>query len=72
MSTLHVDWLEAAVLCPLVGAVWVSWLRDSGRARRWSLLFSSLTLAIVIGAWLDLILSDASEARGPWRPGSKC
>jgi NADH-quinone oxidoreductase subunit M len=65
MTSLRLPWLELAVFLPLLGALVVSRLRDSGRARKWCLLFSGVALACALGAWQDFATINAQEARDP-------
>lgn len=62
MSELHLPWLELAILFSLIGAIWVSRLKESDDARSKSVLFSGLALAATTGAWLDFDYLDAKEA----------
>jgi NADH-quinone oxidoreductase subunit M len=51
MNSWHFPWLELAILFPLLGAGWVSFLRDADRARKWFLVFSGSALLWVLLAW---------------------
>ena len=66
MNELHLPWIEAAVLVPLIGAAWVSRIRDPEFARRQSLWFAGLALACTVGAWVDFALGDASAVPDRW------
>lgn len=72
MSDLHLPWLELAILSPLIGAPWVSRLRNSDSARRWSVLFSSLSLAAAAGAVVDFELLEVAQAVDRWRISTRC
>jgi len=64
MSELHLPSLELAILTPLLGAVWVSRLRNPAAARRWTIVCCGLTLTFAVAAWLDLLVLHVSEAAG--------
>ncbi|WP_425615737.1 proton-conducting transporter membrane subunit [Anatilimnocola sp. NA78] len=63
MTELHLPWLEICVLLPLIGAIWVSRIKDSDLARLHCLFFTLLTFAFALGTWLDFIAMRASEAQ---------
>ena len=46
MSDIAFPWVEAAILLPLLGAIWVRRLRDPREARRHSLIVCGLTLRV--------------------------
>jgi NADH-quinone oxidoreductase subunit M len=64
--TLHLPWLELSIAIPLVGAAWVSRVRDPEWARRKALVFFVLTLLCAIGAWLDFGTLHTFEAHDRW------
>ncbi len=66
MSELHLPWLEAAVLIPLVGAIWVSRLRNHNAMRIQSAVFSGITFLCTVGAWQDFDWLHASQADDRW------
>ena len=66
MTELRLPWLEAAVLLPLIGAVWVRFRRDPAVARRHALAFSGAALVISLGAWIDFATLGAGSAHAPW------
>lgn len=66
MSELHFPWMECSILIPLLGAAWVSVLRDRNRARRYSILFCCITLITAIGEWTDFIQLGVFEAHDRW------
>lgn len=73
MSELHFPWLEASVLICLIGALWVTWLRDPFIASHHSLFFNSMALAMTVGAWIDYefinpIGLPPHEAQDLWNP----
>ena len=62
---LQLPWMELAVALPLLGALWVSRLGDSGRVRRHSIVIATLAFVCAAGAFLEFIGLEASAARGP-------
>ena len=52
MNLLPLPWLKLAVVVPLLGALWVSRLRDPYAAHRWGLLFTGASLACAVLASL--------------------
>jgi NADH-quinone oxidoreductase subunit M len=66
MNQLHLPWLELAVALPLVGALFAARTRDADVARKYSLLFSAMALALANGAWLDFNLSNVTAAGDRW------
>lgn len=62
MSELRLPWLELAVLFPLLGAIWVSLLKNRDLARNVSMGVCGVTLALAIGEWIDLALLGTFEA----------
>jgi NADH-quinone oxidoreductase subunit M len=63
MTELHLPWLELCVLVPLLGALWVSRIRDTTVARHHSVVFVTATLILACGAFLDFLSIRASEAQ---------
>jgi NADH-quinone oxidoreductase subunit M len=68
MSEFHLPWIEWAILIPLVGAAWVSRLRDPDVARRHSLVACGLTLVCALASWFEFNASPAAEACDYWDP----
>lgn len=66
MKELHLPFLQAAVLIPLIGAAFVAKLRDSYLARKWCAVFTGLASLCAVGAWVDMALLAAPEAGDPW------
>lgn len=66
MPELHFPWLEFSILLPLLGAAWVSTMRDRDRARRHSILFCCVTLFCAAGEWIDFIRLGTFEAHDHW------
>ena len=66
MSVLHLPWLELSVLLPLVGAIWVSLLKNRDRARTVCTIVCAVTLVCAIGEWLDFATLGAFEAHDQW------
>ncbi|MEX0727188.1 MAG: proton-conducting transporter membrane subunit [Planctomycetaceae bacterium] len=66
MSELHLPWLEMSVLISAVGALWISLRPDPDRARRKSLVISSMALLCAFGAWQDFGTLHTFEAHDRW------
>jgi NADH-quinone oxidoreductase subunit M len=68
MTHLPVPWIELAILLPLLGAIWVSQLRDPDVARRHSLWFAGGALLCACAAWLSLHINarDPELAHEQW------
>ncbi len=62
MTELHLPWLEISILLPLLGAVWVSRVRDAELARRVCLVFATLTFLCAVGEWQDFDFLHVPEA----------
>ncbi len=45
MREMRLPWLEIAIFVPLLGAAWVSRIRNADRARNWCLVFTGITFA---------------------------
>jgi NADH-quinone oxidoreductase subunit M len=65
MTELHFPFLQTAILIPLLGAIFVSRLRDSYLARQWGAVLTGLTFCVSAGAWIDMALLGVSEAADP-------
>lgn len=61
MIELHFPWIEAAILMPLVGMIWLSVRRSSLSAQRDSLVVSALTFALTVGGWLDFVSRPTTD-----------
>src|SRR5690242_11242100 len=66
MSELHLPWLEATILLPLVGAACVRRVRDAERARHWCLCFATLAFICAFCAWQDFESLGREEADDRW------
>jgi NADH-quinone oxidoreductase subunit M len=66
MIELHLPWLELAIALPALGALLLIGLRDPEAAQRRTLLFSGLSLACAVGAWLDFGSLHTFEAHDCW------
>jgi len=62
MSEFSLPWLEIAILIPLIGAACVARVRNPQAASNWSLLFSGLSLAAVLGEWMEFTALHDSPA----------
>ena len=58
MNLFHLPWLEFAIAAGLIGSPIVSRLRDPNRAYRWGLLFTGISFASALLAWLVFSLGD--------------
>ncbi len=63
---LHLPWLELSIVIPMIGALWVSRLRDPDRAHQHSIVVCGLALGCTLGAWLDFRSLQALEAHDRW------
>ena len=66
MSELHLPWLELAVLIPLVGSLWMAFLRNHTVARAHSIVFCLLALLCAVGEWIDFNTLHSFEAHDHW------
>ena len=66
MSELHFPWMEVAILIPLLGALWVRWLRDREVARKQSILICGLAFLCTLGEWIDFASLGKFEAHDHW------
>lgn len=66
MNTLHFPWMLLSIVVPLVGAAWVSRLRDPEWAQRRSVVLFAVTLLCSVGAWLDFSTLAEFEAHDGW------
>lgn len=66
MTELHLPWLELSVLVPVVGAIWVSLLKNRDRARIVCTTVCAVTLVCAIGEWLDFAMLGTFEAHDHW------
>ncbi len=66
MIELHLPWIELSILVPLLGALWISRVRDAESAQRQSIFLFSITLLLAVGAWLDFNALHTTEAHDHW------
>lgn len=66
MTELHLPWLELSVLIPLVGAIWVSLLRNQDTAKLHSVFICVLTFVCATGEWIDFGTLGQFEAHDHW------
>lgn len=71
MTPLHSPSLLLAVLLPAIGALFVRRLSDPDRARRHSLVWSGMALALTVVAWRDFVSLHEFAAPDPWLPGAR-
>ena len=53
MRFLEVPWLEFSIATTLIGALWVSQIREPYRAARMGLVFTGIAFVFAFLAWLD-------------------
>ncbi len=53
MRFLEVPWLEFSIATTLIGALWVSQVREPYRAARMGLVFTGIAFVFAFLAWLD-------------------
>lgn len=58
--------MESAIIFPLIGAIWVSCLRDRDIARRHTIAFCTLILGCCLGEWIDFESLQVFEAHDHW------
>ena len=66
MPELHFPWMECSILIPLLGAAWISVMRDRDKARRHSIVICCVTLVCAMGEWIDFTRLGAFEAHEHW------
>ena len=66
MPELHFPWLECSIVIPLLGAVWISVMRDRDRARRHSIVICCITMVCALGEWIDFTWLGTFEAHEHW------
>ena len=66
MNLLYLPWLEFSIAATLLGAPFVSRLRDPGRAYRWAVAFIGVTFACAFLAWLAFYVGVTPEQTRRW------
>jgi NADH-quinone oxidoreductase subunit M len=71
MNELHFPWIESGIGILCLGALFVSRVPSADAARRWSIVFSSIALLLMIGLYADfrfLLANDVQlwEAHDPF------
>lgn len=66
MPELHFPWLELSILLPLLGAFYVSLLKNRDWARSFTIVTCAVTLFCASGAWLDFATLGSFEAHDHW------
>lgn len=66
MPELHLPWMEMSILIPIIGAIFVSWTKDSAKSRKVCLAVCMLTLVFAIGEWIDFVSLHTFEAHDHW------
>jgi len=62
MLELHLPWLEAMIVAPIVGSVVIRFTRNRESAWRRAVMFAGVTLAMSIGAFVDFSALHIPEA----------
>lgn len=62
MPELHLPWLEVSVFLPLIGAIYVSLLRNRDLARTVTMIVCAVTLTCSVGEWIDFATLGSFEA----------
>lgn len=66
MPELHFPWLEASILIPLAGALWVWRLGEKPAARIHTIVICALALSCAVGVWVDFAGLSVFEAHDHW------
>ncbi len=66
MMDFAFPWTLSAILMPLVGMIWLCVRRSPLTAQRDCLVFTALTLALAVGAWLEFISRPTLAADSHW------
>lgn len=66
MSELHFPWIEASILVPFLGAVWLHLIGDRENVLNRAIAICALTLVLTIGELIDFISMGAFEAHDHW------
>jgi NADH-quinone oxidoreductase subunit M len=66
MNPLHLPWLELSIVVALLGALFVSRLREPGRASRWGIAFTAASFACAFLAWLAFYVGTPFEPTRRW------
>jgi NADH-quinone oxidoreductase subunit M len=65
MNFLQLPWLELAFVFSLLGALWVSQIREPYRAARYGLVFTGAVFGCAMVAWLAFAVGAPREADNP-------
>ncbi len=63
---MHLPWLELSIIVPLIGAIWVSFLKNRDIARLHSIIICAVTFALASGEWIDFATLNSFEAHDHW------
>ena len=66
MNSLHYPWIEVAILLPLIGASWISRIREPIRAQRHALLISALAFLATCAEVYDFYSLHTFHAQDAW------
>lgn len=71
MNDLHYPWIEIAILLPLLGAAWVSRIREPARAQWHALFFATLAFLATAAEVHDFYSLKTFHAQDAWHLMSK-
>lgn len=66
MAELHFPWIAASIATPLLGSLWLCFVRPVDQARRCGILFCSIALALTCGGLVDYLTLPGLEAHDLW------
>ncbi len=66
MGELHFPWMEASILVPLIGAIWIRFFGNAEHNLRQAVAFGALTLALTVGELVDFIMVGTFAAHDHW------
>jgi NADH-quinone oxidoreductase subunit M len=66
MPELRLPWLELSIMIPLVGALFVTGIKNSNLSRRVCLAVCGVTLLFATGEWIDFSSLQTFEAHDHW------
>jgi NADH-quinone oxidoreductase subunit M len=66
MPELHLPWLEASIITPLIGAIIAYFIRDGIKARLCAILFCTAALLFAVGEFVDFSFLHSFEAHDHW------
>jgi NADH-quinone oxidoreductase subunit M len=66
MNLFAVPWLELSIGVPLVGGLFIGWVRDSVAALRWCLIFAGITLVCTLLVLVGQKTEESPTGASPW------